>query len=535
MSQGQQGAPRGGAPSPILSIIWRLFALAVVDATAILIGYSFFFGGLAIAAAVLLVVTAAINVVFLVPRLYPLRWISPGVMLLMLMVVYPVLFTVYIALTNYNGTSHVLSKEQVVQQISEDLFVPPDAPQVLWRAYRSPAGEFLIWLSTADGQQLLGDPRSGDITPVTPTDPGFGPVDPDDGLPTTIGDYAKLTRLGTFPYLTALDNLVITDEDRQLRIVSLDEAELGVARFDYDPAADTVTDRDSGTVYRPVDGYFVDDTGNRLRLGAGLAPGFVSVVGLENFQRVFTEPRITSVFVAVLGWTVAFSALSVLLTFVVGLGLALVFNDDKLPLKGIFRTLAIIPYTIPGFISVLVWAGLMNPNFGPINNFLREFVGVNPQWFADGTLAKAAVLIVNTWLGYPYMMIVTLGALQSIPSDLYEAAEIDGASVFQRFRTITFPLLLVAISPLLIGAFAFNFNNFTLIELLTEGGPAIAGATSPAGQTDILISYSFRVAFASGRGLDYAFAAALGVFIFAIVALITIVNFRISRRVENLI
>jgi maltose/maltodextrin transport system permease protein len=150
-------------------------------------------------------------------------------------------------------------------------------------------------------------------------------------------------------------------------------------------------------------------------------------------------------------------------------------------------------------------------------------------------LAKAGILIVNTWLGYPYMMIVALGALQSIPSDLYEAAEIDGASVYQRFRTITLPLLLVAISPLLIGAFAFNFNNFTLIELLTEGGPPIAGATSAAGQTDILLSYSFRVAFASGRGQDYAFAAALGIFIFAIVALITIVNFRLSRRVENLI
>jgi ABC-type sugar transport system permease subunit len=224
----------------------------------------------------------------------------------------------------------------------------------------------------------------------------------------------------------------------------------------------------------------------------------------------------------------------VLTTFALGLALALVFNDDRLPLKGLFRTLAIIPYTIPGFISALVWVGMLNPNFGPINSFLRSTFGVNPLWFSDGTLAKAAIFIVNTWLGYPYMLIVTLGALQSIPTDLYEAAEIDGASAYQRFRTITFPLLMVAIAPLLIGSFAFNFNNFTLIDLVTEGGPPRPGAVSPAGQTDILISYSFRLAFASGKGNDYAFAAAISIFIFAIVAGITMVNFRLSRRAENL-
>jgi maltose/maltodextrin transport system permease protein len=132
------------------------------------------------------------------------------------------------------------------------------------------------------------------------------------------------------------------------------------------------------------------------------------------------------------------------------------------------------------------------------------------------------------------MLLVSLGALQSIPSDIYEAAEIDGASVFHRFRTITFPLLLVALAPLLIGAFAFNFNNFTLIELMTQGGPPSAGANTPAGQTDILISYSFRLAFSAAGGQDYAFAAAISLFIFVIVAAITLSNFRLSRRVTEI-
>jgi ABC-type sugar transport system permease subunit len=526
---GREAPPPPPPPSPVLSLIWRLIALALIDAVAIVFAYAFFGGGLALAAIVLLVITAAINVVFLVPGLYPLRWISPGVMLLVLMVVYPVLYTVYIAFTNYNGVDHLLSKQQVVEQLEGQLFVAEETSNLQWRAYRSPDGRFLIWLIHPDGTSRLGDPAAG-IEQVDPNDPRFGPIDPEDGLPATIGEYEKLSRVQVFRYLTSLSALVITDQDAQLRIVTLDRATLGVPRFEHDPTRDVVYDNQTDTEYSPRDGYFVDPQGNRAP-----APGFVDFVGTRQFERALTDPRISSVFFAVLGWTVAFSALSVIITFAVGLGLALVFNDERLPLKGLFRTLAIIPYTIPGFISALVWAGLLNPNFGPINGFLRDFVGMNPQWFSDGNLAKLAVLIVNTWLGYPYMMIVSLGALQSIPSDLYEAAEIDGASPWQRFRTITLPLLLVALAPLLIGSFAFNFNNFTLIELLTEGRPAVVGAASPAGQTDILISYSFRVAFAAGRGQDYAFAAALGVFIFLIVAAITIVNFRLSRRLENMI
>jgi ABC-type sugar transport system permease subunit len=526
---GQQGGARRGAPSPIVSIIWRLIALALIDAVAIVFAYAFFGGGLTLAAIVLLVITAVINVVFLVPGLYPLRWISPGLMLLVLMVVYPVLYTVYIAFTNYNGVDHLLSKDQVVARLESTLYTPEETANLAWRAYRSPEGQFLIWLTQVDGTTQLADPLSG-IEQVQLDDARFGAIDPEDGLPATIGVYTKLGRLESFRYLTALSNLVITDETAQLRIISIDRATLGIARFSYDPVRDVVYDDQTDTEYFASGGYFVDAQGNRAP-----APGFVDFVGLRNFERALSDPRISSVFFSVLGWTIAFSFLSVVLTFAVGLALALVFNDDKLPLKGLFRTLAIIPYTIPGFISALVWAGLLNPNFGPINGFLSDFVGMNPQWFSDGNLAKMAVLIVNTWLGYPYMMIVSLGALQSIPSDLYEAAEIDGASPWQRFRTITFPLLLVALAPLLIGSFAFNFNNFTLIELLTEGRPPQLGVISPAGQTDILISYSFRVAFAAGRGQDYAFAAALGVFIFLIVAAITIVNFRLSRRLENMI
>lgn len=529
MNASSKGAPRRGAPSSVTSLLGRLAALAVIDAFALVLAYALVGGGLLLGAVVLLAITALINVAFLVERLYPLRWISPGLLLLVLMVVYPLLYTTYIAFTNY-GQGHILSKEQVIERFESQTY--SDTAALTWRAYRSPAGDFLLWLSDDQGNHLLGDARTGVIAPVDPADPRFGPIDPADDLPTTIGEFQKLSRLEVIRYLTILESVrlqgEIEGEPAEVRIVSLDAAELGQQRYTYDPARDVLVDNRDGIEYVALEGSFVAPD------GTGLTPGFAAFIGPDNFLRAVTDPNIRGPFFGVFIWTFAFAALTVVLAFAVGLGLALLLNDKQLPAKGIFRTLTIIPYTIPGFISILVWVGLLNPLFGPINGFLDDFFGISPRWFSDGTLAKVALLTVNTWLGYPYMLLVSLGALQSIPSDIYEAAEIDGASVFHRFRTITFPLLLVALAPLLIGAFAFNFNNFTLIELMTQGGPPTAGANTPAGQTDILISYSFRLAFSAGGGQDYAFAAAISLFIFLIVAAITLFNFRLSRRVTEI-
>ena len=531
MTQRTGKTSQGGVFPSVLSLLGRLAALAVIDAVAIAFIYAMAASDLLLGAIVLAVVTLVVNVVFLVDRLYPLRWISPGVLLMVLLVVYPALYTGYIATTNY-GQGHILSKAQVVDRLANRFYTPAEDAQLDWRAYRADSGEFILWLTDAEGNEFLARPGEG-ITPVVPNDPRFGAADPEDGLPTTIDGFRKLSRGQSVRFLTALSNLTVRGEiegqEAQLRIRSLDAAELAIQRFVYDPARDVVLDQQTGTEYAAVEGFFQAEDGSRL------TPGFVDSVGARNFLRAVTDSNIRGPFVGVFIWTFVFAAATVALAFAVGLALALVMNDQRLPVKGLLRTLIIIPYTIPGFISILIWVGLLNPLYGPVNGALREFAGISPLWFSDPDLAKVAILLVNTWLGYPYMMIVTLGALQSIPGDLYEAARIDGASAYQQFRRITLPLLLVAIAPLLIGAFAFNFNNFTLIELMTAGGPPTPGANSPAGQTDILISYSYRLAFAAGRGNDYAFAAAISVFIFMIVAAITIFNFRLSRRLENLI
>jgi ABC-type sugar transport system permease subunit len=228
-------------------------------------------------------------------------------------------------------------------------------------------------------------------------------------------------------------------------------------------------------------------------------------------------------------WTFLFAFLSVLFAFAFGLFFALIFDHPKLPGKKVIRSLLIIPYALPAFISVNIWRSMFSRHFGIISQGLESLFGSSPLWLADPTWARVGIIIVQVWLGFPYMMLICTGALQSLPTDVYEAAKIDGASPLRQFWNITLPLLLVAVGPLLIASFAFNFNNFTVIDIYAEGGPPIAGAATPAGHTDILITYVFRLAFASGRGADFGYASAITIVIFLILTVITALQFRYTR------
>jgi len=176
---------------------------------------------------------------------------------------------------------------------------------------------------------------------------------------------------------------------------------------------------------------------------------------------------------------------------------------------------------------------MFNPTVGVINRILTSIGLSAVPWMHSTFWTRVALVLVNLWLGFPYMMLLALGALQSISGNLYEAATIDGASRWQQFRHITLPLVLVALGPLLIASFAFNFNNFNIIYLFNEGRPAIAGAQTPAGGTDILISYTYRLSFESGRGSDFGLAAAVTMVIFFITAVVTWFNFKFTGALEE--
>jgi maltose/maltodextrin transport system permease protein len=244
---------------------------------------------------------------------------------------------------------------------------------------------------------------------------------------------------------------------------------------------------------------------------------------------VLQDEGIKKPFVSIFIWTIVFSVMTVILTVAVGMVLACVVQWEALKGKAIYRVLLILPYAVPSFISILIFKGLFNQSFGEINMMLSHLFGIKPAWFSDPLTAKSMILIVNTWLGYPYMMILCMGLLKAIPDDLYEASAMDGANPWQNFFRITLPLLIKPLTPLMIASFAFNFNNFVLIQLLTNGGPDMIGTTTPAGYTDLLVSYTYRIAFEGGGGQDFGLAAAIATLIFLLVGALAILNLKASK------
>jgi len=258
-----------------------------------------------------------------------------------------------------------------------------------------------------------------------------------------------------------------------------------------------------------------------------LEPGWRAPIWFENYTKLFTEERLRAPLISVFIWTITFATLSVLTTFALGLLLALALNK---PIRGrrIYRSILILPYAMPSIMSILIWGGMFNTEFGAINNLL----GTDIAWFQSPTFAKFAIILVNLWLGFPYFYLISSGALQAIPSELVEAASIDGANPRQIFRQITLPLLLQILSPLLIASFAFNFNNFNLIYLLTGGGPRAELDGELAGATDILISFTYKIAFGSSVQ-DLGLASAISLVIFVLVASISMYGIRKSKVLES--
>lgn len=246
-------------------------------------------------------------------------------------------------------------------------------------------------------------------------------------------------------------------------------------------------------------------------------------VGLENYRRALSSG---GELFPVLGWTFAFMFISTALNVFGGLILALLLNNKELHERNIYRTLLIIPWALPGILTIQVWSGLFGLS-GPFNLILENMGFERVRWLMEEQPARAALLIANFWLSYPFFMTVGLAALQAIPRDLYEVADLDGAGSSQIFRDITWPFLIASVTPLLITQLAFQFNNAGLIILLTNGNPqAYPGARY--GVTDTLASFSYKLINGQGNG-DMGYAAAYGVFTFLIIATFTLLSSRVTN------
>lgn len=269
--------------------------------------------------------------------------------------------------------------------------------------------------------------------------------------------------------------------------------------------------------------YTVGGPGNTNLLGTA------HWVGLKNFVDLLSPGgAVAELFVPVLIWTVTFAFLTSVLNYALGFVLAVLLNNRRITERAVYRTLLIIPWALPGAISILIWQGLLNQTFGLVDALI-SLVGLpSVAWLTDPTGAKAGILLVNLWLGFPFNMMIILGGLQAIPGDVYEAASIDGATALQRLRLITFPLVFRITLPVLISAFAFNMTNFNIVYLLTKGQPPSTSGSpfaSDAGQTDVLMSFLYNLTVTASR---YDKAAALGIIIFLITAVLSFVGFRLS-------
>jgi arabinogalactan oligomer/maltooligosaccharide transport system permease protein len=249
-----------------------------------------------------------------------------------------------------------------------------------------------------------------------------------------------------------------------------------------------------------------------------------SFVGFRNYLEVFTR-SIRKVFFPVLGWTICFAVLSTIGSYAMGLILAILLNNPHMKESRIYRAILIIPWALPATIAILAWQGLLNEQYGGINNMLHALgIAWNIPWLTSPFWARAAIIIVNVWLGFPYMMNVCLGGLQAISPEFYETAKIEGASKFQRFKAITFPMVTRLSVPLVISTFAANFNNFGNIYMITQGGPARID-NQFAGYTDILASTTYKMTTWSNR---YDLSATFSVLVFIIIGVFTLINMRMS-------
>lgn len=463
-----------------------------------------------------LVLTSLGVYIFASEKRYSHRYIYPGVAGMILFIIFPLLYTVGLAFTNYSGENQ-LNFERAQTVLLQQTYQSGDSYKFDLMGNESGDVSLVLHYQDRDVQSsfyplnALPQKMQLEDTPKV--------IGKKLSIKAIIADRDKLKAV--YAILPNGESLVMSGLRKFAQVHSL---------YQLQDDGVTLINQQSQDVLKPnfEDGFY-QKIENGQFVGEDIAPGFIVNIGWDNFKRIFTDKGIQEPFFNIFIWTVVFSTLAVALTAVIGMVLACVVQWEALKGRGIYRVLLILPYAVPGFISILVFKGLFNQSFGEINALLEGLFGIKPLWFTDPFLAKMMIVIVNTWLGFPYMMILCMGLLKAIPEDLYEASAMDGAGPMQNFIKITFPLLIKPLKPLMIASFAFNFNNFVLIDLLTKGGPDQIGTSIPAGHTDLLVNFTYRVAFEGSGGQQFGLAGAIATIIFILVAALSIINLKFSK------
>ena len=511
--------PTGVGPAWLLVTKWGLIGVTLVVLG--IVAQKLIEQGAWIGVVIVAFVTMCVVVTYGTRRSVPMKYLLPGLVLLLGLQIWPIAYTVATSFTNY-GDGHAISKQESIDSIiANSVREVPNTSRyglsVAVKAGSDPAtGQAFYLLTNPAGKTLVGDKAGLSELAVDVEKAGNGRI-------IKAAGYQILTAIQVNARADLSEFAVPTKDGGGIKAVGLSEAFEGRASVIYDKATGTLVDSSTHKTYVPRGALWVPQDGQ----GDPFPQGWKENVGFSNFSSVLTNATLRAGFLTIFAWNVVFALVSVVSTFVLGMLLALLLNDARLRGRALYRSILILPYALPMFVTALVWSSMFNQDYGLINKILH----LNIDWLGDPWAAKAAILITNLWLGFPYMFIVCTGALQSIPGDVLEAAKIDGASAMRTMRSVIMPLLLVAVGPLLIASFAFNFNNFGLIFLLTGGGPFEAANTN-IGSSDLLITYAYRLAF-SGVSPNYGLAATVSIFIFFIVGLMSYEGFRRTKALEE--
>lgn len=464
-------------------------------------------------ASALSAIVVFLTLVYIRRRFNPIRWLAIGIALALLFTLYPLLYTVYLSVTNM-GSGHLMSKQQAIARLEAQTFLAEDGQTFQWAAFQAEDGSYALWLMPDEGEGFLALPGS------LPGEVATGELD-ENGIPLSIDGYERLRQNRVVPALSQLSAIDFGEPPNTVRISSLREAATLIPKYAYDAAQDAMIDQETGEVYRPVEGTFTAQTGEELPIG------YIEFVGLRHFEQFLGNRGFRDPLFHILLWNINFALTSVVVSFAVGLVVTLLF--ENLPGKRIIRALLIIPWPIPVLISILIWRSMLNPDLGFVAPVLESIFGTSPAWFQDPFWTRFALIMVNVWLSYPYFYVITAGAIRSIPSEIYDAAVVDGAGTWNKFSRITLPLLLRILMPLLIASFTFNFNNFNVIYIFNFGNPPMPNTIVPMGYTDILISFVYRLAFVTSNVTNYGLAAAITVMLFILVCAMVLFQVRFTQ------
>ena len=470
----------------------------------------------------LLVIVGLGAYIYLDDRFEAYRYLFPGLIGFGLFIIFPLLYTVVVSLTRYSS-AHLLTYDRALSLFQQETF-SNGGSAYNYKLLVQPEERFLLYLEEDKNlSRFISEPfelsakDSGQGAPAVKLSLLAGDVTPP-GQPLAL---PQITRQKLYLPLRSR-HFLLPDGT----LIGLEGMQKFVARnrlwkINSDGS---LTNLQDGSMVRPDfrQGYFVNQKGEKVGVG------FRAFSGFENYAQIITDPRIQGPFLRIFLWTILFSALSVAGGLAIGMFLAVLLDWKELRFRNVYRTLLILPYAVPSVLSILIFKGLFNQEFGAVNEFLRALHLFAPEWETNPWGARAMILLVNLWLGYPYMMLVCTGMLKSIPSAIYEASALDGSNPLSDFFRLTLPLVFPPLVPILVASFAFNFNNFTLVYLLTTGGPRMVGG-GIAGETDLLVTYTFNLAFRD-TGTNYGLASAIATLLFVIVGALAWFNLRLSAR-----